>query len=183
MTPFHRIRMLPWLVAAGLALAGCSTTTPVDADRGERTGDVGPAPLVPAGAVPVAVDEIPGARTQISGHQDSSRVVISSPVAWANFWQRIVAGITPAPPAPAIDFGRSLVLAATMGERPSGGYAIRIDSVFVDRGTVYAVVRSISPGPTCGVAAVITAPVVAVRIDRVDGPIRFVERAESLACF
>lgn len=181
MTPFRSRTGLLVLLFAGAA-QGCSSATTVDNDIEDRSGDVATAPAVPAGAIPVAFQEIPGARTQISTHVDPSRVVIRDAPAWETFWQGIVANIAPRPAAPAIDFGRHLVFAAAMGQRPSGGYTIRIDSVFVSQGTVYAVVRATSPGPACGVAAVLTAPVAAVLIDRVDGPVRFVERRETAGC-
>jgi hypothetical protein len=175
-----RQAVLVLLLTTSATVTGCGPAATVDAELNDRSDDFSSAPAVPAGAVPAAFLEL--AKTQYSGHGASSRVVIRDLPAWETFWLGIVAGVSPQPPLPAIDFARHTVLAATMGQRSSAGYAIEIDSVFVSNETVYAVVKSISPGPDCGVAAVLTAPVVAVRIDRLTGPIRFVERSEEVDC-
>lgn len=174
--------LLVLLLAPGSAIPGCGPAATVDAEMSDQTNDVGPASDVPAGAVQVGFESIAGATTQHSNHGDSTRTVIADETAWRSFWQGIVAGVSPQPPVPPIDFTRHMVLAATMGNRSSGGYAIGIDSVFLSGSTLYAVVRSTAPGSDCGVAAVLTAPATAVRVDRRTGPVRFVERSESVAC-
>jgi hypothetical protein len=148
----------------------------------DQFDDVASAASVPQEAEPMAFQEIPGAKTQLSSHRQRSRTVIRDAAAWEAFWQGIVANISPAPDAPVFDFDRQMVLAAAMGQRTSGGYAISIDSLFLSQGTVFALVTSVSPGPDCGAAAVMTAPVAAVVTDRLVGPTRFVERERVIDC-
>jgi hypothetical protein len=181
MSTMHMGRML----AAGIlmqAAPGCSTGTALNGEASRKLDDVASTPSVPEGSQPVAFVEIPGARMQLSAHNEPARLVIRDAAAWEAYWGKTVANVSPAPPAPSVDFARQMVLATAMGQRPSGGYSIVIDSVYSSGGTLYAVVRSVSPGPNCIVPAVMSAPVVAVRVDRAAGPVRFVERAETQDC-
>jgi hypothetical protein len=43
-------------------------------------------------------------------------------------------------------------------------------------------IRSVAPGPRCGTAAALTEPVDIARVTRHDGPVTFVERAETQDC-
>jgi len=182
MTRLRKRSVLPAFLLLHAAALGCGTGGTVNGDAKKRGDDVAVAPSVPTDSVPLTFREIPGAQTQASSHTDSSRVVIRDAAQWGRFWEAIVANVSPSPPAPPIDFQRQMVLAAAMGQRPSGGYVISIDAVYLSGGTVHAVVKSVVPGPTCGSASVMTAPVVAVTIDRVDGEVRFVERTETRDC-
>jgi hypothetical protein len=75
---------------------------------------------------------------------------------------------------PAVDFSRHMVVVATMGQQPTAGYAIEITGMSASRGGELAVhVRTTSPGANCGVATVLTTPVVMSRARRTDGPVRF----------
>lgn len=116
------------------------------------------------------------------GGMQPARVVIRDASTWETFWGNMVANQTPRPPTPVVDFRRSIVLYAAMGQRNSGGYAISIDSVLVDQGSLRAIVRSVSPGRGCVTVQVINAPAVAVAVDRVDGQVTFIERAETKDC-
>lgn len=182
MNRLHTRSVLPTLVLLQAAALACGAGGTVNGDAMKRGDDVAIAPSVPADSTPVAFREIPGARTQASGHTDSNRLVIRDAAEWGRFWGAIVSHISPPPPVPPIDFQREMVLAAAMGERPSGGYLISIDAVYLSGGTVYAVVKSEVPGPTCGAASVMTAPVAAVAVERVNGEVRFVERTETRDC-
>jgi hypothetical protein len=182
MTGFGVPRRLFALALLHSAALGCGAGGMVNDNADRPRDDVAIAPGVPADSVPVAFREISGAKTQASNHTDSGRVVIRDAAEWERFWGAIVAAVSPSPPVPEIDFERQMVLAAAMGQRPSGGYTIDIDAVYLSGGTVFVVVKSVNPGPTCGGASVMTAPVVAVAIDRLDAPVHFVERTETTDC-
>jgi hypothetical protein len=165
-----------------LSALGCSTGSALSGEANPSVDDVATAPGVPAGSQPVAFVEIPGSRMQMSAHDEAARLVIRDAASWQAYWAKTVSNMSPAPPAPTVDFTRQMVLAAAMGQQRSGGFVIVIDSVYASGGTTYAVVRSVSPGSNCVVPGVLTAPVVAVRIDRAEGPVRFVKRAETRDC-
>ncbi|HEU5171419.1 MAG TPA: hypothetical protein VFU46_12815 [Gemmatimonadales bacterium] len=64
-----------------------------------------------------------------SGVADELREVISDESAWRTPWTWVHALMEPEPPLPAVDFGASILLVAATGTRPTGGYAITIDSI------------------------------------------------------
>ena len=75
------------------------------------------------------------------------------------------------------------VILVALGERPTGGYSIFIDRVTeLQDGSIEVLVRSVAPGPTCGVTAALTQPVDIARVPRRDGSVSFRELAETHNC-
>lgn len=157
-------------LVAVLVLAG--------ACRGAATPDI------PQGAVLLDIREFPDEVTRQwhSGVEQRARLVIRDQAAWSDFWRDATGHETPAPPIPALDFASEMVIVAAMGSRPSGGYAIAIESVQESAAGLHVSVMESSPGPQCMVLTVITAPVVAVRVPRRDGPVAFVEKSQTIDC-
>lgn len=183
MIGFRRWGVLPVVVVMHGAVLGCSAGTTGSGNTSTQGNQVTTTPNIPAtDSVPVAFRVIPGARTQASAHVEPARVVIRDATEWGRYWGRIVAQIAPTPPAPSVDFARQFVVAASMGQRSSGGYTIDVTAVYQRGGRVNVVVKSVSPGSSCGAAMVMTAPVVAVAIDRVNGEVRFIETSETTDC-
>lgn len=182
MIGFRLSALWPALLLLLATQSGCGAGTTVNGNMSRQGDDVAITPNVPPDSVSLPFREIPGTRAQTSGHLEANRAVIRDVAEWGRYWGKIVDGVFPIPPMPTVDFERQVVLAAAMGQRPSGGFTIAIDAVFLKSGTVYVVVKSVAPGPNCGVAAVMTAPVVAAAIDRVDSPVRFVEKLETTDC-
>lgn len=180
---FRRWDVLRAVVVVHGALLGCSAAATASGKATTEGSPVTSTPNLPSpDSVPVAFRVIPGARSQTSAHNEPARVVIRDTAAWERYWGRIVAQVAPTPPVPLVDFARQFVVAASMGQRSSGGYTIDVTAVYARGGTVHVVVKSVSPGRTCGAAMVMTAPVVAVAIDRVEGEVRFIETSETTEC-
>ena len=99
-------------------LAGCGFTS-------------GPDERVPSDAVSLDVRPVdsPAAHDHFSALTERERLVIPDADAWAEFWARLTAEELPRPALPAVDFTSEMVLAASMGSRPSGGYTIHVDEV------------------------------------------------------
>ncbi len=74
---------------------------------------------------------------------------------------------------PEIDFTNYQVVAGGIGVRPSSGFELSIYRV--DEFTDYLLIHVfiVSPGPDCGVGAVITYPYTAAQIKKTDKPLRF----------
>ncbi len=179
----RRWGVLPVVVVMYGAVLGCSAASTGSGNTSKQGNEVTTTPKVPTtDSVPLAFRAIPGARTQASSHVESARVVIRDAAEWGRYWAGIVDQISPTPPVPAVDFARQFVVAASMGQRSSGGYTIDVTAVYQRGGAVHVVVKSVSPGSSCGAAMVMTAPVVAVAIDRVDGEVRFIETSETTDC-
>jgi hypothetical protein len=119
----------------------------------------------------------------VSGMDRPARLMIRDAATWQAVWTQIHRGSSPLSPPPTIDFSREMVVVAALGTHSSGGYGILVDgaSVVDTDGTAIAV-RSISPGPDCGVTAAFTEPVDIARMQRRDGTVTFVERSEVTSC-
>jgi hypothetical protein len=117
-----------------------------------------------------------------SGLDAPARVVVRDLQTWQSLWAQIYRRHGAAPPLPTIDFSREMIIVAALGSRASGGYGIIIDGASWQGSGIAVTVRSISPGPRCGVTAALTQPVDIARMPRRDGEVRFVERAEVSDC-
>ena len=137
---------------------------------------------IPQGAKAVSYQVVEEVTTPISGILDRTRLVIGDETAWNEFWDQFADLVQPLPDPPPVDFTTHLVIAATMGQRTSGGYTISVEEVAEKDGTIYAAVQETSPGAMCMNITVMTAPAVAVTVPRHDGPVAFVETELALPC-
>jgi protease stability complex PrcB-like protein len=111
-----------------------------------------------------------------SGLVDAADLVISDSQTWAAMWARLNAGRQPPPPLPAVDFLTERVILVALGQRNSGGYDIRVDSVVhFERGSV-TYVTATAPGSRCGVTGALTQPVDVRRLSSRVGPMAFQQR-------
>jgi hypothetical protein len=118
----------------------------------------------------------------ITGYTERQRLVIRTAAQWSQAWARITQNISPAPPAPAVDFDHEMVILVAMGQRPTGGYSITVEGIYDADGRTFAEVRERSPGAGCITTQAFTQPIDAVRVPRRDGAVIFVERAETIVC-
>ena len=130
----------------------------------------------------VSFEEIDGAASSVSGIAERQRLVIDDVESWATFWAQLHANISPAPPAPIVNFGTRVIIAATMGQRATGGYAIQIEEITRVGDDLRVVVLEISPGPNCLTTQAFSAPATAVSVPRPVGDVDFVEEAETSDC-
>jgi hypothetical protein len=119
----------------------------------------------------------------VSGLDRPARIVIRDASTWQAIWTQINRGSSPVSPPPTIDFSREMVVVAALGTHSTGGYSILVDgaSVVDSNGTAVAI-RSVSPGPDCGVTEAFTEPVDIARMEKRSGPVTFVERSEVASC-
>lgn len=157
------------LVAGCLALACANGTTPPNE--------------TPPGTVTLATEPVEEvAQSAYTGIEDRRRVVFRTQAEWETFWRELTRNTSPAEPTPEIDFSRRIVIAAAMGLRSSGGFAIEITTVRATGDELLVEVLETSPGPSCAVTMALTAPVTAVSVERRAGPVSFIERAETRDC-
>lgn len=107
-----------------------------------------------------------------SGFTEGEELVLRNDSELAAAWKTVHAGI-PGNPAPAVDFAQNMVVVLALGQKRTGGYAIRFDSIThaSDGAVVHYTVTS--PGPGCMTTQMITSPVEAVSVPRVDGTVQF----------
>jgi hypothetical protein len=111
-----------------------------------------------------------------SGAGKPQRIAITTVEQWRNAWTTAHSGEIPQPELPVVDFGRHMVLAAFMGQKPTGGFEVRITRVTrAADGSVVAHVRETSPPPGAMVTKVITSPYHFVVVARTAGEVTFVD--------
>lgn len=140
--------------------------------------------LIPGDPLPVVrLRAEPYSFSYNSGLDQPGRIVVRDPSSWQAIWAQIYRGYSPMPSAPAVDFSREMIVVVALGSRSSGGYSILVDGANEARNAGLVVtVRSISPGPKCGVTAALTQPVDIARVPRREGEVGFLEHAEVHTC-
>ncbi|MFL5616343.1 MAG: protease complex subunit PrcB family protein [Gemmatimonadaceae bacterium] len=127
---------------------------------------------------PVTVTKLQPGRTPFtfgSSVGNAERLVIRDVEAWQAAWASLFPPLAPIPASPNVDFGKEMIVFAAMGSRPSGGFAISVDSAATSPSGLTIWVGTLSPGSHCVLTAALTAPVDIARLPRIDGPVHFVE--------
>ncbi len=119
---------------------------------------------------------------QHSNLDRDARIVVRTLAEWENLWAAATENLQPAEEAPAVDFGRRMGLVVAMGRRGTGGFDIRIGSVYEDRERLYVVYIETSPDSGCLLTQGLTAPVSAVSVQRSTKWVTFVRRTATLPC-
>jgi len=135
---------------------------------------------IPADGVPVSMQRL--FSDQDSGIEQSRRAVIRSAAQWQSTWDELTRARTLAVPQRPLDFGRSMVILATMGTQRTGGHSIAIEGVYRGGGRLWVVVREVKPGLGCMTTQALTAPADAISVPLSDEPVSFVERTETRNC-
>jgi hypothetical protein len=157
------------MVAGCVLLVACAEATSADALL-DRAPD----------AQRVEVRRLEFLPVSFSGIATVEREVIRTEPAWQKFWTRLWGGDRR--PRPPVDFGRDMVVAATMGGRPTGGFWIQVDSVVVSSAAVDVFVTEHSPGRSCGTTQAFVYPADAVAIPASAHPVRFREAKVTTEC-
>jgi len=155
-----------------LLIAGCQEESPgaADAEAGARL------------SVFVPTQDVTLARQLNGGMTTRERLVVRSASEWPAIWSRIHGGQNPQPDVVQPDFSTEMAVVASMGQKPSGGFEIVIDSVTRhERGSIVFVTEK-SPGSNCVTTGALAEPVHAVRAPRTDGSIWWRERTITENC-
>jgi len=116
--------------------------------------------------------------TSGSGLKERLRTVIRTREAWVEMWKRIYNANPPDEAMallPEVDFSREMLIIAALGERPTGGYGIVVDSACKRQKELEIVVRSISHVTCGGVTQSLTQPLDIVRLPKSELPVAFAE--------
>lgn len=173
-TPSTRLGTV--LLALSLA-AGCATAERTEGPPGETR---------PAGdRVPEDAEMLPMEivyQSPHSGVEDSRRVVVRADSTWGALWSEIQRGRRAAATPPRVDFDRWVVVVATAGTSPTGGHTIDIEGVLANEDGVWVGVVKTVPGESCVTTQAETAPAVAVKAPKRDGPVKFIDRTVTRDC-
>jgi hypothetical protein len=100
-------------------------------------------------------------------------VVIASPSEWETLWEQLHRYTIPRPALPEVDFTQHTLLAVFAGEKPSGGYTIRVKRVIQTDQRVIVHVIETAPGTGNITTALITYPYQIVKVRRISLPVHF----------
>jgi hypothetical protein len=171
------------LFASAFVIAGCTGSTNTPTVEEVAAGDLPPSDAVTIQAPPPRTGVFDTAFTRFrfnSGLGTRERLVVRDAAAWQALWARIARGSSP--PVPAVDFSTEMVIVASMGSKPTGGYTIAIERVSESGGTVFVQVLETSPGRGCGTTQAITSPTAGVVVPLRSGSVRFSERKAVREC-
>jgi hypothetical protein len=86
------------------------------------------------------------------------------------------------PRAPLVDFRAEMVIAVGMGQRPHGGYQVRVERIEDTGERLRVFYSAYSPGEKCMTAQSITSPVALVRLPMSQKPVTFAAARETRDC-
>jgi hypothetical protein len=130
-------------------------------------------PASPGMGVPVPLTRFPQDGGAFSGYEQPITLVVRDNETWQSTWTQVYRGRQPIPPLPPVDFSTAMVVVATLGAKPSSGYAMELTGAYRSNGTVTVEATSVSPGPRCVTLPVITYPLDIARMPRLDLPVQF----------
>lgn len=112
----------------------------------------------------VAVRELGrGSNSQYNASTPSA-VVARSASAFASAWRTVSGNQSPAPAAPAVDFTRAAAITIYAGQKPSGGYGIRVLGSSLQAGTLTLQVEFTAPAPGLITTQSLTSPYLALEV-------------------
>jgi len=105
----------------------------------------------------------------MSSIDEPLQVVARTQAEWERLWRRHGS----AQPAPAVDFGKVMVVGVFLGSRPTAGYRVEITRIDVEGSAVVVRYAEKKPPADRMVAQMLTAPFHLVSCDRREGAVRF----------
>ena len=121
-------------------------------------------------------------QSSVSGFSSPLRLAIRSEGEWIQVWATLTAGENPPPSRPAIDFDRDMAVLAAGGPG-DGCFTVEVDHATRKAdGSLEVEVVEFEAGPTCACLAFVAQPAHVVKLEKVDGEVRFVVHRQQLAC-
>lgn len=113
----------------------------------------------------------------LSGYNEEEYLVIKTEVEWTNVWEKHTILCANAcmgqPPCPNVDFSEKMVICVFMGERPTLGYDVLIERIWVEEERVYVDVVKRSPPKGSMVGQALTYPFMLVSVEKMDVEVVF----------
>ena len=121
-------------------------------------------------------------RSALSHSRFGFRAVVADSATFSKVWNEVVGDSTK--PRPIVDFHKSLVIVAALGEVPSTSYHIRIDGFDTVPGAtrVYVHLSSLSSESTCPTEPMFTSPADIALVPRPNGLVIFRESYIPIQC-
>jgi hypothetical protein len=108
-----------------------------------------------------------------SGVTTFTTIVLKDASAWETLWKKHTLPLGSPPPPPAVDFSRDMVVAVFLGEKPSGGWGVRIAGVDIRGGDATVSYKVSAPRVDRITTTALTRPYHIKTLPRRDGKVRF----------
>lgn len=129
-------------------------------------------PVLPSAESTAPAKNIPQWRGQYGGFPDFSTTVLRTAAAWGSFWQRMNKEVPQA-----LDDAKEVAVVVYIGERPTGGYIVRILDYAVSGDEYVVTWQEVPPAPDSFTTQALTTPWVAAVLPRTDRKIVFKQAA------
>jgi len=114
--------------------------------------------------------------------EEKENLVINDQESFEVFWKELHANQNPLPEIPDIDFSEFTIIAALMGIKSTGGFAIEISQISRAENVAGVKITEVEPGSNRVVTQVITAPYHVVKTPKIDANIEFVTNRITKDC-
>ncbi|MBK7875088.1 MAG: protease complex subunit PrcB family protein [Planctomycetes bacterium] len=108
-----------------------------------------------------------------TGIRAPTQKVIRTAEDWYRLWIDHHSNVVPVPLPPKVDFTREMVLCVAVGQRPTGGYGVRITRTYLEGGRLHVEAHETRPPQGAIVPMVLSQPYEMVRVPRFDGEVVF----------
>ncbi|MFB6098615.1 MAG: protease complex subunit PrcB family protein [Salinibacter sp.] len=115
---------------------------------------------------------------------EGTQTVLRDEEAYAAFWERLHADRSSVPERPEINFENKVVVGLVLGERPSGGYSIKINDIRSSENSQKIQVQytEVVPGDGCAVTMALTSPYVLLAVETQAEEVIFSRSEETRSC-
>ncbi len=97
-------------------------------------------------------------------------------------WKEFYHGHNPNGDIPPINFDKDAVAVIMLGDRPTGGFWVRLDDVCTDENGVHIRYTEMIPGPDCDVPQIVTQPYMFISMPALEMPFHFEGKEEVYPC-
>jgi hypothetical protein len=101
-----------------------------------------------------------------SGLKAQGAEIVSREERWAEVWDQIVAGRSPKPAIPNVDFNQRILIVAALGETADSCKSVEVESVTRRDGALDIVLAEVRPPANCSCPPVVVQPVHVVSVTR-----------------
>jgi len=108
-----------------------------------------------------------------TGLNSPAAFVVRTQEEWDKVWKEHICFSIPSPMQPEIDFNKEMVVCVALGQRPTGGYGVRIRSIRKDDNRLRVEAVETKPAPDAICPTVLTQPYEFAIADRFEGEVVF----------
>lgn len=106
--------------------------------------------------------------------KEGGDLVIKTEAEFDTLWRDLHANISIMPERPEIDFDQEMLVAVFMGEMPSTGYWVRLDTIYAtDKNLIVQATTNTYPDSTSEIFDIPTQPFFIAVVDKTDLPVQF----------